>query len=125
MKFERIKRIENPEWLSLMNTENNQKLQLLQTEVISSLCKCLVNQLDNYLVEGLKRKGFEFENKFDLENFIKQHCSCVDNIEHKERIYSIDGVPFFLHRYEIIQQEITEENNGIVMRANYGSYSFL
>ena len=116
---------ENPKWLELINTENDQKLQLLQADVISRLCDGLNKQLENYLIEGLKRKGFEFENKFELESFVRQRCECIDNLEHKERIYSVDGKPFFLHRYEIIQQQITEENNGIKMTANYGSYAYL
>ena len=104
---------------------NDQMPESFLSSVTSRLFSELNNKLENYIIEGLRLKGFEFENKIELENFIKERCSCVDNIQFKERIYSIDEKPFFLHKYEIIYEPITEDNNGIKMSANYGSYAYL
>ena len=93
--------------------------------VTSRIFSELQTKLEDYIIEGLKRKGFEFENRTDLEEFIKTRCECKDNIYFKERIYYADNIPFFLHKYEIIYEPITEDNNGIKMSANYGSYAYL
>jgi hypothetical protein len=123
--MEKIKHLDNLEWLEKMNAENAQYLQFLQNDVISRLSNGLVNQLEDLLIQGLKNKGFEFNNKIELENFIKTRCRKEDYIEKKEHIYYVDNIPFFLHNYEIIYEPITEDNNGIKMTANYGKYAFL
>jgi hypothetical protein len=97
----------------------------LMAEVIDSLYYRLNNQLEDLVIEGLKRKGFQFKNRIELEDFVSLNCRCVDNIEAKERVYLVNDLPFFLHKYEIIQEPITEYNNGIHMSANYGRYAYL
>lgn len=104
---------------------NDQMPESLLSSVTSRLFSELQTKLEDYIIEGLKRKGFEFENRTDLEEFIKTRCECKDNINFKERIYYADNIPFFLHKYEIIYEPITQDNNGIKMSANYGSYAYL
>ena len=94
-------------------------------DIMNDIISKLESKLEDYILEGLKRKGFEFENKIDLEKFVKTRCLCKDDVEFKERVYYVDNTPFFLHRYEIIYESITEYNNGINMSANYGSYAYL
>ena len=125
MEIRKIKHLENLEWLEKINAENAQDLQFLQHDVKRRLYNGLVNQLEDLLIQGLKNKGFEFNNKIELENFIKTRCRKEDYIEKKEHIYYVDNIPFFLHNYEIIYEPITEDNNGIKMTANYGKYAFL
>jgi len=104
---------------------NDQMPESLLSSVTSRLFSELQTKLEDYIIEGLKRKGFEFENRTDLEEFIITRCECKDNIHFKERIYYADNIPFFLHKYEIIYKQITQDNNGIKMSANYGSYAYL
>jgi hypothetical protein len=101
------------------------KILLSLSNVIGRLSSQLNKQLEDYIIEGLKIKGFEFENRLELENFIKSNCRCEDNIDYKERVYYVNDIPFFLHKYEVIQEPITEYNNGFRMSANYGSYAYL
>lgn len=98
---------------------------MIQNIINNQLIKDLHNQLDNLIVEGLKLKGFEFENKQDLEAFLKERCKRTDNIDHQEHVYYVDDIPFFLHRYESVYSPITQDDNGIRMSANFGSYCFL
>lgn len=91
----------------------------------NQLAKNLNNQLEQLVVEGLKRKGFEFNTKTELETFVKERVTRTDNTEFKEHIYFVDAIPFFLHRYEPVYSPITENNNGIIITANWGSYDFL
>ena len=85
----------------------------------------LSNQIDNIIIEGLKMKGFEFENENDLHDFIKQKCSCEDDLAKQQRVYFVNDIPFLLHNYEIVIEPITKENNGIKISANYGTYKYL
>jgi len=99
--------------------------QSLAQKVTQDVICELQTQLEYYIIEGLKIKGFEFENKIQLEYFIKERCRRTDNIEFKEHIYYVDDIPFFLHKYEVIYEPIIEYNNRVKMYANYGSYSYL
>ena len=125
MEIRKIKHDESFEWLAKMNAENAQDLQFIQNDVISRLSDNLVNQLECLLIQGLRNKGFEFENTIELENFIKTRCRKEDHIEFKKHIYYVDEIPFSVHYYEVIFEPITEDNTGVKMTANYGKYAFL
>ena len=85
----------------------------------------LNKKLEDYIIEGLKRKGFEFENRLELETFIKNNCRCEDTPHKKERVYFANDTPFFLHKYEIkITNPITLDWD-VKMCTNYGSYAYL
>ena len=99
---------------------------LLIADVIGRLSSQLNNQLEYYMIEGLKRKGFEFENRMELESFIKLNCRCEDITDLKQRTYFANDIPFFLHCYEIKMDlnPITTDRE-TKMSANYGSYAYL
>lgn len=69
-------------------------------DVIGRLHNDLNKQLEDAVIEALKRKGFEFKHPLELETFIKDRCRCEDNVYLKERVYYIDDIPFFLHKYK-------------------------
>ena len=69
--------------------------------ITNSLSDDVNSKLETIVIEGLKRKGFEFKNKFELVSFLKQRCRCEDNVNLKQRIYFVDDKPFFLHDYNI------------------------
>jgi len=94
-------------------------------EITVKICEELANKFERLIIEGLKLKGYEFENKIDLENFVKEHCRCEDYADVKQRTYFVKGVPFFFHDYNIVYEPITENSNGVSMSANYGLYRFL
>jgi len=99
---------------------------LLIADVIGRLFSQLNKQLEDYMIEGLKRKGFEFENRIQLENFINSNCRCEDRIDIKQRTYFANDIPFFLHCYEIEMDlnPITTDRE-VKMSANYGRYAYL
>lgn len=100
-------------------------MTFLQNEILNKIYSSLQSQLENLIIEGLKRKGYQFENKKDLEDFVKTRCRRTDNIQQKQCVYYVDDTPFFLHNYEVVNEQLTEHNNGIKMSANYGTYSYL
>ena len=89
--------------------------------LMSKICKELQNKIEMCFIEGLKLKGFTFENRLDLEEFIRTRCKKVDNPLLQEHIYYIDDIPFFLHNYELVGSLNILEKNSI----NFGSYSYL
>ena len=108
------------------NFDLPQDPQLLIADVIGKLSSQLNQQLEDYMIEGLKRKGFEFENRIELENFIKSNCRCEDRTDIKQRTYFVNDTPFFLHCYEIEMNltPITTDRE-VKMSANCGSYAYL
>ena len=97
---------------------------LLIASVIGMLSSQLNKQLEDLWIEGLKRKGFEFENRIELENFIKSNCRCEDRTDIKQRTYFVNDIPFFLHCYEMYLNPIQTDGE-FKMSANYGHYAFL
>lgn len=99
---------------------------LFIADVISSISSQLNKQLEDYIIEGLKRKGFEVENRIELEIFIKSNCRCEDRTDIKQRTYFVNDIPFFLHCYEI-KMDLTPitTDREVGMSANYGRYAYL
>ena len=99
---------------------------LLIADVIGRLSSQLNKQLEDLWIEGLKRKGFEFENRMELENFIKSNCRCEDRTDIKQRTYFANDIPFFLHCYEIeMDLNPIQIDREFKMSANYGHYAYL
>ena len=99
----------------------------IEENMTSLIIDRLKTEIENLFIEGLKRKGFEFENRIELENFIKSNCRCEDITDIKQRTYFVNNIPFFLHCYEI-NMNLTPTFNDkgeIKLSYNYGSYSFL
>ena len=95
-------------------------------DVIGRLSNDLNKKLEDYVIEGLKRKGFEFKHKTELEAFVKERCKCEDNIDLKEKVYYVDNIPFFLHNYKsepLQMPSITDREYKIT--ANLGTYAYL
>jgi len=107
-----------------MNEELNPPL-LIQ-DIIGRLSSELNKKLEDLAIEGLKRKGFEFENRIELENFIKSNCRCEDRTDIKQRTYFVNDIPFLLHCYEI-EMDLTPItiDREVKMSANYGRYAYL
>ncbi|SOU89466.1 hypothetical protein TNO010_400041 [Tenacibaculum finnmarkense genomovar ulcerans] len=95
-------------------------------DVIGRLSNDLNKQLEDYVIEGLKRKGFELKNRVELEAFIKERCRCEDNISLKEKVYYVDNTPFLFHNYKsepLQMPSITDSEYKI--SANLGTYAYL
>lgn len=95
-------------------------------DVIGSIQNDLNKQLEDAVIEGLKRKGFEFNHPLELETFVKVRCRCEDNVDLKERVYYVDNIPFFLHNYKseiITDPSITGDPYKVV--GELGTFAYL
>lgn len=107
------------------NLDNYPITESCLASVTSRLVSDLQRKLEDFIIEGLKKKGFEFDNKLDLENFIMSRCRSEDNINEKQKTYFVDNIPFFLHNYEVEMSNAMQEGKDYVLRANYGYYAYL
>lgn len=93
-------------------------------EVTGRLYFQLNKQLDDLLIEGLRRKGFEFKDRMELVAFIKSNCRCEDRTGIKQRTYFVKDIPFFLHYYETDLTSNTTDKE-VKILASFGRYDFL
>jgi len=96
-------------------------IQHLQEKMIADLNR----QVDNIFIKALERKGFHFARRDYLIEFIKQRCTCVDNIELKEKVYFVDEIPFLFHDYKTDFSINHNENHSVTMNATIGSFAFI
>ncbi len=97
----------------------------IQELAIQQLTNGLSNKFDDLIIEGLKRKGFEFKNIREAESFIRENCRCEDYTHEQIRVYFVNDIPFILHEYKIEMPDIDFTNNGPKITASYGSYAYL
>ena len=113
-----------------LNSANLENMDLQNYDIIHNvigrLSADLSRKLEDHVIEGLKRKGFEFKHKIELETFVKERCRCEDNIDLKEKIYYVDNIPFFLHNYksEPLQMPLITDRE-YKLTANLGTYAYL
>ena len=93
-------------------------------EITRDLTKKINQTIENYFIEGLKRKGFEFKDRQQLENFVKLNCRCEDNVLCKKRTYFVNKIAFLVHNYES-NIDIKTENNSTELTVNSGTYLYL
>lgn len=81
-------------------------------------------EMDMVITEGLKRKGFEFENNFEIEQFIRERCKMTINEETEERILYVDDIPFLLI---ILKNDISFDytDKTTTVTADYCRYKFI
>lgn len=93
-------------------------------EIIGVVAEGINDELESILTEGLRLKGFEFEDRSCLESFLRERCRCEDNSYLKEKVYFVDDIPFFLHNYSEEFRINKDDDSGIFI-ANYGSFKYL
>lgn len=71
------------------------------SDIIKMATADLNKQFEDAVTEGLRRKGFKFETRVELEDFVKQHCCSADDVRLKQTTYYVNDIPFFLHNYKI------------------------
>jgi hypothetical protein len=83
----------------------------MMEEITKKVVVDLNFQFDNMIIEGLKRKGFEFLNKFQCEDFIRKRCKICEDEKSKERVFYVDDTPFLveINSYKL---PLVEEKDG-------------
>jgi len=96
------------------------------SKFFSKLLDKVNKQLNEKLTEGLKKKGFDFDNESALHEFVKNHCRCENNVDLKQRTYYVGEVPFLVNNYDTSSPFTFEEHNKKVnVKTNFGTYEYL
>lgn len=85
----------------------------------------MAQQWDTYFLEGLKRKGFEFDNPLDAQYFVKANCKAVED-HNGNRTYYVNDIPFFYFKpSNTMDVDKDFSKPDIVFTASIGEYSYL
>ncbi len=88
----------------------------------NTLIEKVLQETDNVFIEALKNKGYIFENTMQMENFVKEFGTCIDDHTAKQKIYSIKNVPFLMHDYN---EEYNFDKSSMHMSAIFGKFYYL
>jgi hypothetical protein len=104
-----------------MDTEKYLKIaDSIENELTNHIQKEIVKKLDYLVIEGLRIKGYEFDNEEDLIEFIKENCN-----SHQSQnviLYSVKGEFFMKHVYNM-DFNLNPEND--CFSVEFGHYEFL
>jgi len=97
-----------------------------ENDLVRDMVVAISEKINYFIIEGLRRKGFEFKHNIELKRFIKERCRCEDNTNLKEKVYYVDNKPFFLYNYksEPLQENLTTDKE-FKITANLGKYAYL
>jgi hypothetical protein len=96
---------------------------------METITKKLIDQyileLNKLFTEGLRLKGFEFNNSKEIEVFIKSRCRCEHYTHLNEKIYYVDDIPFLIY---IENKDINinyEDTKSFKASMDLGEYAYL
>ena len=107
--------------LSIEGSKKKHIMNIMQ-QITNNVISELSMQLDNAIIEGLRKKGYQFESEVERNSFAKEHIEINDYVDKQERVYFAKGIPFFIHYYgnnsmpEIWTNKIT---------MSYGEFAYL
>ncbi len=110
-----------------LNIAESAQISFTIGDVLKKFYSEINQKMAEVMIEGLKRKGFVFENRFSLEKFVMEHCRVEICEEKKQKTYFVDNIPFLLHCYDV-ESEITQKDEApgeVTMSMNIGTYSYL
>jgi hypothetical protein len=93
-------------------------------ETTKKLSQHHYKELENVVIMGLRNKGYYFDNKIHLEEFVKENCKIEDNVNLKEKVYFVKEEPFLLHKYDF-DIKFNQDNRTTTLTASLGSYHYM
>lgn len=96
----------------------------IQKLITNKLTTGLINRFDEIFIEALKLKGHCFESRIELEIFVKQNCTCIDDFIEEIKFYYVHGNPFLEHHYKQELFEINQLEGETKITASLGYYRY-
>lgn len=93
------------------------------SRLISDVSSKLSNTIDDLFKEGLKRKGFEFKNDYELKDFIIKNCKGIK--KDNEITYYVNNIPFFFYVYPSCDFSNIFKDGKYTAEFNGGRYAYL
>ena len=102
------------------------ELQEINSNITKQISDEILKQFNQAIVEGLKRKGFNFHgDRKKLIRFIENRCHVEENEIQKRRIYYVNNIAFLVWDYnQEISQDIDPETGEITITGTWGEFSF-
>ena len=94
----------------------------IQQKLVNKIVTQHNEQLDHITKIALHKKGFDFDTKDQLTQFVKKRCTCEDYIHSRVRKYYIDNQPFLLYNYKV---NVHVTDDPYIVKAQTGYYKFL
>ena len=101
------------------------KIADFECSVMVKLNNEIAKKFDEYIVEGLKRKGFEFETKEELISFISNNCTCEIDNDLECRVYLVNGSPFFAYYPKLVPECDYSKINEPIFTFDLGYFSYI
>ena len=95
-----------------------------QSQLIKEVSDSLNKQMDNVIIEGLRLKGYSFNNDSELHEFIKDFCIIEDRPHLMEKTFFVKSEPFMIHYYAL-NNDFNFNNEPLKMTASLGKYRYL
>lgn len=70
----------------------------IQDDAFKRISDDLSHRVDSVIEEALKRKGYSFDTRRDLEDFIKENCERVVQTHTNTEIFTVKGEQFLVWR---------------------------
>ena len=83
----------------------------------------IANQLDKVIIEGLKRKGYEFASKYHLGEFIKEYGEAQTIEGSNTTVYLVKGEPFL--EFTRSERSLDFNPSTTTYSVDYGEYRYL
>jgi hypothetical protein len=98
----------------------------IQHKIIRDLTRQINQRLNEIFIEGLRRKGFYYDDEEELADFVKENCRCEDHTSKSERIYFVNDIPFLIHYYKAnLGMQIDHNGFKTSIEADYGDFAYL
>lgn len=95
------------------------KLQEINNKIVNEL----QSKLEDIIVEGLKLKGYEFEDKKSLFDFVSKNCTVINQSHLNINTYVVKDIPFLHYDYSFNIKKVDELSCSF--KAEGGKYRFL
>lgn len=96
-------------------------------EIQNQLLNSVYSKQDEILIEGLQRKGHQFNNKSEMIKFVSKYVRCDDNIYTRQKTFYVYDQPFLVQNYAEGLNFNTEylDERTIIAKWHLGSFKFI
>lgn len=96
-------------------------------KIVSDITNKLSHQLDDVIIQGLALKGYKFDDKIKLMDFIKENCKVCDEKQNQRKIYLVKNIPFLMNDYSTKEDILWkfQTNKDITVECVFGKFYFV
>ena len=97
----------------------------IEDQIMQGAYESITTTLDDLVIEGLKRKGYTFDNKRELISFIKENCTSKYFKPQNVTEYYVNDTPFLIYKNQDVEIKKDFTENKMTFSADLGHYQFI